>query len=278
MNTHKYLLKGEIKMNRRILVNGACGRMGSEVVKTIVNDTEDILVGACDFNNAGEDITKVVGLERSEIIIKDNFQQTIKETNPDIIIDFTTPRVVMENIKVGLQAGINMIVGTTGITEVDIKKIDQMSRENNTNILIVPNFAIGAVLMMRFAQEAARYLNDVEIIELHHDQKLDAPSGTAIKTAELINDSRISKENNDLEEIEKISGARGGDCNGIKIHSVRLPGLVAHQEVIFGTEGQSLAIRHDSYNRKSFMPGVRLALKNIDKIDGLVYGLEKIMD
>ncbi|MFW6034873.1 MAG: 4-hydroxy-tetrahydrodipicolinate reductase [Halothermotrichaceae bacterium] len=265
-------------MEKRILVNGACGRMGQEVVKTVVNDTKDLLVGACDHVNIGEDIKNLLSLDGEEVIVQKDLQQAIDASEPDVIIDFTTPRIVMDNIKTGLKNGIHMIVGTTGITDVDLKNIDKLAEENNVNCLIVPNFAVGAVLMMRFAAEAAKYLNDVEIIELHHDQKLDAPSGTAIKTAELINENRCQDDSNKVDEIEKLEGARGGDSGGINIHSVRLPGMVAHQEVIFGAEGQSLKIRHDSYNRKSFMPGVRLALDNIYKIEGLVYGLEKVMD
>lgn len=171
-----------------------------------------------------------------------------------------------------------MIVGTTGITEVDLENIEKMARDNKANILIAPNFALGAVLMMQFAAEAAKYFSNVEIIELHHDQKVDSPSGTAIKTAELLNQKRDTMRDSELDEIEKISGARGADAEGVKIHSVRLPGLVAHQEVIFGGEGQTLLIRHDSYNRKSFMPGVKLALDKIDQISGLVYGLEHLLD
>lgn len=266
-------------MNKRVLVNGACGRMGQEVVKTVVNETDELLVGACDLKHTGEDILKLLALEGPEVIIYGDLAEAIKSTEPDVIIDFTSPRVVMDNIETGLSHGVDMIVGTTGITEIDLKKIDQWTKENDTRALIVPNFAIGAVLMMRFAAETARYLKDVEIIELHHNQKIDAPSGTALKTAELINAERDQSGSEEgIEEIEKLTGARGGELDGIRIHSVRLPGLVAHQEVIFGAEGQSLTIRHDSYNRKSFMPGVRLALKKISEIRGLVYGLEKIMD
>ena len=247
-------------MLKKIVVNGACGRMGREVVKTVVNETDDLLVGVCDNNNIGD------------------LLETIKETKPDVIIDFTTPSVVMENIRIGLRNGVNMIVGTTGITDVDLKSIEKMTEENNVNALIVPNFAVGAILMMRFAAEAAKYLDSVEIIELHHDQKVDAPSGTAVKTADLINKNRKKYNDKKVQEIEKLTGARGADADGIKIHSVRLPGLVAHQEVIFGAQGQSLLIKHDSYNRKSFMPGVRLALQKINNISGLVYGLEKLLD
>lgn len=265
-------------MKKRIIVNGACGRMGQEVVKTIVLEREDILVGVCDRINVGKNIMELLALDAEKLIIKDDLEGLIKETRPEVIIDFTTPTVVMENIRIGLSNGVNMIVGTTGITEVDLEIIEKMARENKANILIAPNFALGAVLMMRFAAEAARYFPAVEIIELHHDQKLDSPSGTAIKTAELINKNRKEDRGSEKEEIEKLSGARGADAEGVKIHSVRLPGLVAHQEVIFGGEGQTLLIRHDSYNRKSFMPGVKLALDRITDISGLVYGLEHLLD
>ncbi|NLJ83707.1 MAG: 4-hydroxy-tetrahydrodipicolinate reductase [Halanaerobiaceae bacterium] len=265
-------------MKKKVIVNGACGRMGQEVVKTIVLEREEILVGVCDRVNAGKNIMDLLALDAEELIINDDLEKLIRETGPDVIIDFTIPTVIMENIRIGLTNGVNMIVGTTGITEVDLENIEKMARDNKANILIAPNFALGAVLMMQFAAEAAKYFSNVEIIELHHDQKVDSPSGTAIKTAELLNQKRDTMRDSELEEIEKISGARGADAEGVKIHSVRLPGLVAHQEVIFGGEGQTLLIRHDSYNRKSFMPGVKLALDKIDQISGLVYGLEHLLD
>ncbi len=264
-------------MAKRVVVNGACGRMGQEVVKTVV-ESDDLLVGVCDHSNIGENIMEILALDEDPMLIKKDLYETIEETQPDLIIDFTIPSVVMDNIKIALKNGVSMIVGTTGITDVDLKSIDELCKENDVNALIVPNFAIGAILMMRFAAEAAKYLDDVEIIELHHDQKVDSPSGTAIKTADLINKNRKKLQHKKIDEIEKIPGARGADADGIKVHSVRLPGLVAHQEVMFGAEGQSLLIKHDSYNRKSFMPGVRLALEKIDEISGLVYGLEKLLD
>lgn len=264
-------------MNKRIIVNGACGRMGNEVVKTVVNDTEDQLVGAFDQKNIKEDIIAELGLKGYEILIQDNLEQLINDSNPDVIIDFTSPEIVMDNIEIGLKSNVHMIVGTTGITEADMKKIKNLSENNDANILVAPNFAIGAVLLMEFAREASEYLPDVEIIELHHDQKIDSPSGTSIKTAELINEKRINQDKKSVDEIEKMKGARGANKDGVHIHSVRLPGLIAHQEVIFGGEGQSLKIRHDSYDRSSFMPGVRLALKKITDINNFVYGLEKII-
>jgi len=170
-----------------------------------------------------------------------------------------------------------MIVGTTGIIEADLKEIQVMSIKSDANILIVPNFAIGAVLMMKFAKQAAKYMESVEIIELHHDRKIDAPSGTSLRTADLIN-KNVDKKFISQQKIEKLEGVRGGVKGGIHIHSIRLPGLIAHQEVLFGGKGQTLKIRHDSYDRTSFMPGIKLALEKIDKIDNLVIGLENIMD
>lgn len=267
-------------MSKKVLVNGACGRMGQEVVKTVVNDTEELLVGAFDQKYVGEDIVEKLGLDGPECIVQDNLEQAITTTEPDVIIDFTSPQIVMENIKIGLTHNVHMIVGTTGITETDMEEIDRWTAVNKANALVVPNFALGAVLMMKFAGQAAKYLSDVEIIELHHDQKIDAPSGTAMKTASIINENlgNSNSKKEKVESIEKLSGARGGEQEGIHIHSIRLQGLVAHQEVIFGGEGQSLTIRHDSYDRTSFMPGVRMALDSINKIDGFVYGLEKILD
>ncbi|MFW6279184.1 MAG: 4-hydroxy-tetrahydrodipicolinate reductase [Bacillota bacterium] len=266
-------------MGKDVLISGACGKMGREVVKTVVEDTESTAVAAFDKQKVGTDIVSELGLEGPECLVYDDLSKAIEETNPEVIIDFTSPEIVVQNIKTGLSNGVHMIVGTTGITEVDMKKIKNWSQEYGKNALIVPNFALGAVLLMEFAARAGEYFNDVEIIELHHDQKLDAPSGTSLKTAEVINERKERKESSKKEDhIEKLSGVRGGNKDGINIHSVRLPGLVAHQEVIFGGEGQSLKIRHDSYDRKSFMPGVRLALDKIDSIRGVVYGLEKILD
>ncbi|MFW6238309.1 MAG: 4-hydroxy-tetrahydrodipicolinate reductase [Halanaerobiales bacterium] len=264
-------------MTKKVFVNGACGRMGSEVVKTVINDTEHRLAGGYDQENIGENIVDLLDLEGTTATIYGDLKQALEKTSPDVIVDFTSPEVVMDNITTGLNQGVHMVVGTTGITDTDMEKIKKMSSDSGANALIVPNFALGAVLLMEFAAEAANYFDDVEIIELHHDQKIDAPSGTSIKTAELINKNRNQEGEKKVDEIEKISGARGGKKDGIPIHSVRLPGLVAHQEVIFGGEGQTLTLKHDSYDRKSFMPGVRLAIDKVDSIQGLVYGLENIM-
>ena len=172
---------------------------------------------------------------------------------------------------------ITCVIGTSGLNEVELKQLERLAMEKNVGVAVIPNFAIGAVLMMKLSQEVAQYFPDVEIIELHHDQKMDAPSGTAIKTAEMIKSNRQQMPVRNTREFEKIAGARGGEVDQIHIHSVRLPGLVAHQEVIFGGVGQSLRIRHDSYDRVGFMPGVILTIKKISQMQGLVYGLEQLL-
>ncbi len=259
----------------KVVVNGACGRMGKEVVKTVVKEKEHELVQACDKTHIGENILELVNTAGKRVNVKEDLKDVIKVSNPHVIIDFTTPDVVMENIRIGLKANIHMIVGTTGITEADLGEIKDLALNSGGNILIVPNFAIGAVLMMKFAKQAAEYMDNVEIIELHHDKKIDAPSGTSLRTVDLINKNNYGQLNK--KSIEKLQGVRGGQKDGVHVHSVRLPGLVAHQEVIFGSQGQTLKIRHDSYDRSSFMPGVKLALNRIDKIDNMVVGLENII-
>jgi len=264
-------------MTKRIVVTGANGRMGQEVVRTIAKNDDLELVGAVDIINIGDDINSLLGLEASVVEINDDLAQTLDSKPVDVVVDFTNPQIVMDNIKVAIEKEVDIVVGATGITEVDLVKIKEWNHKSASKVVIVPNFAIGAILMMQFAKKAAKFMNNVEIIELHHDKKLDAPSGTAIKTAELINQNLSNKEKK-VDEIEKIKGARGGEKEGVNIHSVRLPGLVAHQEVLFGGVGQTLSIRHDSINRESFMPGVELAIRSLDEIEGVVYGLENLIE
>ncbi|MGM0502450.1 MAG: 4-hydroxy-tetrahydrodipicolinate reductase [Bacillota bacterium] len=264
-------------MTKKVIVSGALGKMGQEVVKLVDRTVEFELVGAVDMAKTGQEIQKVLGLDFANATISDDLALTLEKTEADVVVDFTTPQVVMENIRTISKAGVDMVIGTTGITETDLKKIEDLNQEQNNSIIIAPNFAIGAILMMEFSKKAAKFLDDVEIIEQHHDGKLDSPSGTAIKTAELIQENLVEQET-ELEEIEKIPGARGAETGGINIHSVRLPGLVAHQEVIFGGEGQTLKLRHDSINRRSFMPGVALAINKLEEVDGVVYGLDNLIE
>ena len=195
----------------------------------------------------------------------------------DVWIDFTIPKVAYEHTRFALEHGLAPVVGTTGFTTEEITDLIDLSREKNIGGLIAPNFAIGAVLLMQFAAQAAKYFPNVEIIDLHHDKKKDAPSGTAVKTAELISQVRQPQEQGAPDEEESLPGARGANYQGMHIHSVRLPGLVAHQEVIFGSQGEGLTLRHDSYDRVSFMTGVNLGVKEVVKRHELVYGLEHLL-
>ena len=195
----------------------------------------------------------------------------------DVWIDFTIPKVAYEHTRFALEHGLAPVVGTTGFTTEEITDLIDLSREKNIGGLIAPNFAIGAVLLMQFAAQAAKYFPNIEIIELHHDKKKDAPSGTAVKTAELISQVRQPQGQGAPDEEESLPGARGANYQGMHIHSVRLPGLVAHQEVIFGSQGEGLTLRHDSYDRVSFMTGVNLGVKEVVKRHELVYGLEHLL-
>lgn len=261
----------------KVIVCGACGRMGRSVLAAVHNDSELELVGAIDMK-AGADVGSLLGCADTGVIVQSDLQAVIDAVKPDVMVDFTQPAVVKGNAAIALRNKVCPVIGTTGLSDEDKAEINGWCKENNTAAFIAPNFAIGAVLMMKFATEAAKYMPHVEIIELHHDQKLDAPSGTALGTAELIKKVRKSMKQGHPDEFEKVTGARGADVDGIHIHSVRLPGYVAHQEVIFGGLGQTLTVRHDSINRDSFMPGVILACKKVTVLSGLVIGLENIMD
>lgn len=260
----------------KVLVSGANGRMGREVVSAVSKDPGCEIVATVDIKSAWEDIGEILGLGKS-VRVESDLAKAIQTHKPQVMVDFTHPKAVVGNIMTALEYGVIPVVGTTGISDADIEMIRQYCREHTATCFICPNFSIGAVLMMQFAKEAARYLPQCEIIEMHHDQKLDAPSGTAMLTAKLIAAEREAIRQGHPDEEEKIAGARGGDYEGMRIHSVRLPGYVAHQEVIFGGIGQILTLRHDSISRDSFMPGVVLACKKIVSRKGLVVGLDKLL-
>jgi 4-hydroxy-tetrahydrodipicolinate reductase len=200
------------------------------------------------------------------------------DSDTEVVIDFTHPDVVMNNLKYLVDNGIHAVVGTTGFTEERLDHVRSWLAGKPTGVLIAPNFAIGAVLSMYFAQKAAPYFESVEVIELHHPQKADAPSGTATRTAQLISAARKGMPPNPDATTTGLPGARGADVGGVPVHSVRLTGLVAHQEVLFGTLGETLSIRHDSIDRTSFVPGVLLAVRQIPQRPGLTIGLEPLLD
>ncbi len=263
----------------RVLVSGAAGRMGQEVCRAVAAADDLELVGAVDLMRVDESLETVAGVAGCNLKVERSLARALEATKPDVVVDFTQPYSRYANFKASLEGGARPVVGTTGWTPNDIEEAAKACRDAGLGAVIAPNFAIGAVLMMRFAAMAARHMPSLEIIELHHDGKLDAPSGTAAQTAALAAEARRSAGVNAVEpEGAPGTPARGLDLHGIRIHSVRLPGLLAHQETIFGGLGQTLTIRHDAISRESFMPGVLLACRRVMGLDGLAYGLEALLD
>ena len=245
----------------RVAVCGANGKMGQEVVKAV---------------NLAEDMTLVAQID----IFNGQFA-TIKDAKEsvkiDVLVDFTQPDSIYENALYCLNNDIKIVIGTTGLSDIQIEELKKLSEARNVACLIAPNFSTGAVLMMKFAEMASKYFENAEIIELHHNQKKDAPSGTAVKTAALMSGGKSFITGN-CSEKETIEGARGASAyDNIHIHSVRMPGYMASQEVLFGSSGQILTIRHDSTNRECYMPGVLLGIRYAADKGGFVYGLDKIM-
>lgn len=262
----------------KVMVAGASGRMGREVVKAVAGEANLQLVGGVDVHGVGEDLGKLAGIGELGISIQPDLEEAVKIFKPQVLVDFTQPEAVRRNIKTAVEYGVRPVVGTTGLSDAEVREIRELCDQKAVGCLIAPNFALGAVIMIKLAVQAAKYFPNVEIIELHHDQKLDAPSGTALKTAQAIAQVREGFRQGHFNEEEKINGARGADYEGMRIHSVRLPGYVAHQEVIFGGLGQTLTIRHDSISRESFMPGVILGINRIIKAKNLILGLENLLE
>lgn len=242
----------------RVGVLGAKGKVGATMVAA-VQDAADLELSA--EVDAGDALT------------------ALTDTNTEVIIDFTHPDVVMDNLKFLIDNGIHAVVGTTGFTDERIAQVRAwLDAKPGVSVLVAPNFAIGAVLTMHFAKQAARHFESVEVIELHHPHKADAPSGTAARTAKLIAEARKGLPPNPDATSTGLAGARGADVDGIPVHSIRLAGLVAHQEVLFGTTGETLTIRHDSLDRTSFVPGVLLGVRKVAQFPGLTVGIEPLLD
>lgn len=267
-----------------VVVNGAAGKMGREVIKAVTAAPDLMLVGAVDKNPQylGQDVGEVAGCGAVEIPIVNDLQSVLviatQEKIQGVMVDFTHPDTIYDNVRSAIAYGVRPVVGTTGLSEAQIKDLGDFAEKASTGTLIIPNFSIGMVLLQQAAIRASEYFDHVEIIELHHNQKADAPSGTAIKTAQML--AEMGKTYNPplVEETEHLPGARGSLAEeNIRIHSVRLPGLIAHQEVIFGAPGQIYTLRHDTSDRYCYMPGVLLAIRKVTQLTSLVYGLEKIL-
>ena len=242
----------------RVGVLGAKGKVGATMVQAV---------------ETAEDLTFTAGVDAGDALTQ------LSDSQTEVVIDFTHPDVVMDNLKFLIDNGIHAVVGTTGFTDERLGQVKAwLADKPDVAVLIAPNFAIGAVLCMQFAKQAARFFESVEVIELHHPQKADAPSGTATRTAKLIAEARKDLPPNPDATSTGLEGARGADVDGIPVHSVRLAGLVAHQEVLFGTHGETLTIRHDSLDRTSFVPGVLLAVRKVHERPGLTVGIEPLLD
>lgn len=259
----------------KVGVVGANGKMGSEVVKLAISSPELKLVCAVDTNNIGKNIY-------NDVYIEGDLEAALKIHEIDVVVDFTQPATIFKNIETYIANNVKSVIGTTGLSDEQISKIKELSTQKNVGCFIAPNFSIGAILMMKFASEASKYFSNAEIIEFHHNQKKDAPSGTSIKTAQLMMKNNNNFKLGNCEETETIKGARGGNYNvegngNIQIHAVRMPGFVASQEVIFGSDGQILKIHHDTINRECYMPGVKIAVEYVYHNNNFVYGLENIL-
>jgi 4-hydroxy-tetrahydrodipicolinate reductase len=267
-----------------VIVNGAAGKMGREVVKAIAGSSDMTLLAALDRNPAvqGLDAGEVAGMAALEVPIMDQLEPALamaaQERELSAMVDFTHPDSVYSNVRSAIAYGVRPVIGTTGLSVEQIQELAEFADKASTGCVIIPNFSIGVVLMQQAALQASKYFEHVEIIELHHNQKADAPSGTAVKTAQMLAEMGKTFNPAQVHEQEIIPGARGGLADeGIRIHSVRLPGLIAHQEILFGAPGELYTLRHDTSDRGCYMPGVLLAIRKVIPLKNLVYGLEKLL-
>jgi len=257
----------------KVVVSGAAGRMGAEVVRAVSAEADMRVVGALEFKPVDSQLTLPDG---SQVPFQADLAALIDAVRPDVMVDFTNRDAANVSLRIAMERGVNLVVGTTGFSEAEIADMERLARAQDVGVVCAANFALGAVLMMHLSKIAAKHLDSVEIIELHHDRKADAPSGTALNTARAMLEARGKPFVRSAEQ-DKAFASRGQTEGGMNIHSVRLPGLVAHQEVIFGGLGQTLSIRHDSISRESFMPGVLLAVRAVVKLKGFIRGLEPVL-
>ena len=257
----------------KVVVNGALGRMGREVINTLCHEPEMQVVGAVELQ-VTEDYLPLPD-SSSVVPFSSNLDYILTSCQPDVLVDFTTAQATMPAVRIATKQGVNLVIGTTGLTADELSEIERLSIACRVGAVVAPNFALGAVVMMHLAKVAAKYFDYAEIIELHHNRKADSPSGTALSTAKAM--AKAKGKPFYVPEQRKPSNSRGEQVEGVAIHSVRLPGLMAHQEIILGGPGQTLSIRHDTINRECYMPGVILAIKEVVKHKGLIYGLDKLL-
>lgn len=258
----------------KVVVNGALGKVGREVVKAVCNEPEMQVVGAVELEVVDDSLP--LPDNSGSVPFSSDLDYILTSCRPDVLVDFTTAQATMPVVRTAAKQGVNLVIGTTGLTSDDIDEIDRLAMAHKVGAVVAPNFALGAVLMIHLAKIAAKYFDYAEIIELHHHQKADSPSGTALATAKAMAAAR-GRPFHLSPQQRKTSESRGKQVEDITIHSVRLPGLMAHQEVLLGGQGQTLSIRHDTINRECYMPGVILAIKEVVKRQGLIYGLDALL-
>ena len=257
----------------RVVINGAFGRMGQEITKAVVCEPGFRVVGAVEKEVTQQYLPLTEAPEL--IVLSADLDSLLKSCDADVVVDFSIAQATMPMVRIATQRGVSLVIGTTGLAADDITEIEQLARDHRVGAVVAPNFALGAVLMMHLAKVAAEYFDYAEIIELHHHLKADAPSGTALSTARKMAEARGKPF--DVPEHKRVAKSRGEQVEGVGIHSVRLPGLLAHQEVILGGPGQTLSVRHDTISRECFMPGVIIAIKKVIGHKGLIYGLDALL-
>ena len=262
-----------------VVVSGATGRLGREIVRTVLTQVGMELVGAIGHaRHLGEDIGELITGDPCGVEVSIDIDSSLGKARGGVLVDVSTGSFIREVVSRAIKQNIACVVGTTGISNFDFEEISSLVKEYNVPVLFVPNFALGAVLMIKFAKMASKYFKWAEIVESHHERKVDSPSGTALYTAEVMARASNGKFRSPVESDETVKGVRGGKFGGIRIHSVRLPGYVADQQVIFGGQGETLTLHHSSSSRESFMSGVILAIRKIRELEGLNTGLENLLD
>ena len=257
-----------------VVIHGALGRVGREVINALCQEAETEVVGAVDLKATEDRLSLPDG--SGDVPLSSDLNSILTSHQPDVVVDFTIAKATMPAVRIATERKVNLVIGTTGLTAADLEEIERLATAHEVGAVVAPNFALGAVLMIHLAKIAGKYLDYVEITELHHHLKADAPSGTALSTARAMAQAR-GKPFSQPPESKKPSSSRGEQVEGVAIHSIRLPGLMAHQEVLMGAPGQTLSIRHDTISRECYMPGIILAIKKVVGCQGLIYGLDALL-
>ena len=259
----------------KVLIHGVLGRMGREALNAVCREPD--LEPACGVDSNATEGALALPDGSGDMPVSPDLSGIIARCRPEVMVDFTNAAASMEGCRVAAAQGVNLVVGTTGLTEDNLKELDELANERQIGAFVAPNFALGAALLIHLARGLGRYFDYADIVEMHHETKIDSPSGTAMALARSLREERDAPFHRPAPEREPIEETRGGDLGGVSIHSVRMPGRMAHHEIILGTAGQTLSLKHDTINRECYMPGVVLAVREVSKWKGLVVGLDKLL-